>query len=65
MRKKIFALYKGDEFIDLGTIDELSQRRGIKVNTLRWYARPSYRKQRKRDNCYEVFAIEGEYEEKE
>ena len=31
---KIIALYKGDEFVDVGTYFEISKRQKIKLNTL-------------------------------
>ena len=34
----IYGLYKGDEFIDVGTAEELAERRGIKPKTIRWLA---------------------------
>ena len=35
--KKIYALYKGDEFIDIGTSKELSKIMNIKINTFWFY----------------------------
>lgn len=42
MSEKCFALYHGDKFLDLGTIDELVKRLKIKKETLQFYAAPSY-----------------------
>lgn len=44
---KIFALYKGDRFIDVGTLDELASRTGIKKSSLRFYATGVHRKRLK------------------
>ena len=33
-----YALYRGDEFLDVGTIRQLSNRLGIKENTVRYLA---------------------------
>ena len=33
---KIYALYKGDKFLDIGTLREMSQKYNIKLETLRW-----------------------------
>lgn len=41
---KDYALYKGDEFIDLGNIHELSQRQEISISSLRFYMTPAYKK---------------------
>ena len=35
---KEYALYKGDEFLDIGTADELSQKYDLTVKTLHWLA---------------------------
>lgn len=49
MRKKVkeYALYKGDEFIDLGTVDHLAKRLNVKENTIRFYSYPTYQKRTK------------------
>lgn len=36
-KKKTFAIYQGDNFVDMGTIKELSQKTGLKPRTLLWY----------------------------
>ena len=33
-----YAIYKGDEFVDVGTIRELCQRLNMPERTLRWHA---------------------------
>lgn len=40
----IYAIYKGDKFIDLGTIKELSKKHNISEKTLYFYTMPSYKK---------------------
>lgn len=45
-RLGVYALYKGDRFIDLGTTKELSERTGISPTTLRWYTSPANMKRR-------------------
>lgn len=39
-----YALYKGDTFIDLGTMNEIAQRQGIPVATLRAYSKLNNKK---------------------
>lgn len=34
----IYALYRGDEFVDVGTAKELGERQGVKPDTIRWLA---------------------------
>ena len=43
----IYAIYKGDEFIDVGTSSELSERMNIKKQTLLFLATPTSRKRNK------------------
>ena len=55
MRKKQeYALYKGDEFIDLGTIEELAERMGVTPNTIKYYQTPIYKKRGKDDSNSKV-----------
>lgn len=42
--KKDYALYKGDKFIELGTKDKIAILLGVKINTISFYATPTYRK---------------------
>ena len=35
--KKTFALYRGDQFIDLGTIEYLANLLGVKERTIKFY----------------------------
>ena len=39
-----YALYKGDVLIDVGTLQELATRRGVKPSTIYYYSMPTYRK---------------------
>lgn len=39
--KKEYALYRGDEFIDLGTLRELSERLGKNPKTILFYGTPA------------------------
>ena len=43
-REKIFAVYKGDEFIDLGTKTELAKKLDLKPDTIDFYATSIYKK---------------------
>jgi hypothetical protein len=68
MRKEnCYALYKGDRFIDLGTIKELSERLGITTATLWFYTSKAYKKrseQKNSDNLKIIIKIEeNEYDE--
>lgn len=57
----IYALYKGDTFIDLGTKEYLAEKINVKVKTITFYMSPTYRK-RTKDNAYIVIKIEEDEE---
>lgn len=66
-RQKVFALYRGDTFIDVGTLKELSPRLGMKESTIRYYISQAYqRKLSNRNGMYknQVIAISF-YEDEE
>lgn len=44
MKKKYFALYKGDEFIDLGTAKELADKYNVTPKYIRFLSTPSNKK---------------------
>ncbi|MGT2802968.1 hypothetical protein Javan253_0026 [Streptococcus phage Javan253] len=41
-KEKIYALYKGDNFIADGTVKEIAQAIGVKPSTVQFYASPCY-----------------------
>lgn len=60
MRKKEYALYRGEEFIDIGTAEELAKKSNTTVNTIQWYAGSRRWKNKKngRTNRITVIAID-------
>lgn len=46
---RIYALYKGDNFLDLGTKEYLANLLGVKEETIKFYGTPSYLKRGKND----------------
>lgn len=40
----MYALYKGDEFICMGTLEYIAEYTGVKVATVRHLVAPSYQK---------------------
>ena len=42
--KKVYALYRGDEILAIGTIEEIAKQTGLKRETVRKYGTPSERK---------------------
>ena len=61
-----YALYKGDEFIDIGTAKQLSAEYGYTESTIRYYSCASYMRQErsKRPDATICVALgkEGDYE---
>lgn len=53
-----YALYHGDDFMDLGTLDFLAKKFHFKINTLKWYSYPSNRKRSL--NSYQVIKLEDD-----
>lgn len=43
-KEKIYALYRGEKFIAIGTKKELAELLGVKVETISFYATPAYKK---------------------
>ncbi len=41
---KEYALYKGEELLGIGTLQELSKQFGVKIKSLLFYQTPVYRK---------------------
>lgn len=39
---QIYALYRGDDFIDVGTATEIGKRQGMTPKSLRFLASPAY-----------------------
>ena len=45
--KTVFAIYKDDEFIDLGTAEYLAKKLNVKISTIYFFAGKSYKKRLK------------------
>lgn len=54
----IYALYKGDNLIDTGTVYQLAKRRNVKVETIQFYGSPTYQKRVKGGNGLCLVKIE-------
>ncbi len=54
---RVYALYRGDTFIDLGTKQHLANKIGVKVSTIEYYMTPTHRKKIK-GNGWIVIKIE-------
>ena len=56
-KKNCYALYDGDKFIDLGTIEHLAKVLNVKVTTIKFYTSPVWRRRHKKEGLI-VFRIE-------
>lgn len=55
---KMYALYKGDKFIDLGTKEYLANKLGVKPYTIYFYTSPTYKKRIKDHYDNRIIVIE-------
>lgn len=61
---KIFALYKGDEFLDVGTIDEIARRFNVARQTILFYGTQAYKNRKKNSKkCKILIELDEFYEE--
>lgn len=58
-RKLEYAVYKGDKFIDIGTLEELAKKLNVKKRTIQWYATPC-NSRRNKGNKITVIKLEDE-----
>lgn len=42
--EKVYALYKGEDILSMGTVDEIAEELNIKKETVLWYRYPSVKK---------------------
>lgn len=42
-KNQVYALYRGDTFLEIGTIEEIADFLGLTVRSVRHYRTPSYR----------------------
>lgn len=44
---KEYALYKGDQMVSIGTVNEIAEERGVKPDTIRFYMSGVYQRRSK------------------
>lgn len=47
---KVYAMYKREECLAIGNIYELAKALNVKVNTIRWYSSPTYKRRLEKKN---------------
>lgn len=56
---KVYALYKGEECLGIGTLKELAEQLKVKYETMYFYTTPTYKKRiKKSKNRRELIRIE-------
>ncbi len=60
---KIYALYKGDKLLDIGTIDYLAKKFQIKRKTLLFYQTPTQKKRTSEDRGRRLVKLEEDKNE--
>lgn len=54
MTEKLYALYRGDEIVAVGTAKQLAERQGVSPKTIRWYASETAAKRSLKMRAYEI-----------
>ncbi|MFS8631298.1 MAG: hypothetical protein LOD92_09120 [Bacillales bacterium] len=65
MAQTEYAMYKGDELLCIGTLDEIAQERGIKKQTAYYYTTNAYKRKlekRKAKNAIVMVKLEDDEE---
>ena len=57
---KEYALYKGEQILAIGTLEEIAASIGVAVETVKFYGMPSYLKRIKGQNARELIELEEE-----
>ena len=55
--RNVYAIYKGDEFLDVGTIPELAERFNVSINTVVFWTSKKYH-QRIGENAKKAYKLE-------
>lgn len=62
-RQRIYAVYDGDSFVDVGTKHELAERLGVTTDTIVFTASPAHKKRRPNGRHAVFIGYEDELEE--
>lgn len=55
---KEYALYKGEDILAIGTLEEIAASIGVAVETVKFYGMPSYKKRIKGEKARELAELE-------
>lgn len=59
-KPKIYALYKGDELLEIGTKKELAEKFGVKTETIGYYSTTAYQRRTNPDKARRLMALDEE-----
>lgn len=51
-KKKVYALYKGEKLLEIGTIEEIAKKQNTTEATIRYYGSTTYLKKQKKSKDY-------------
>lgn len=57
-KEKIYALYRGEKFLAIGTKKELAKLLNVKVETISFYATPAYKKRTNEAQSRRLFCVD-------
>lgn len=57
-KPKIYALYKGNELLEIGTKKELAEKFGVKTETIGYYSTPAYQQRTNPDKARRLVALD-------
>lgn len=60
MGEKEYALYKGEELLAMGTVEEIAQELGIQPKTVHYYSTPAYKRRTSPDRGRRLVELEDE-----
>lgn len=56
-KKRYYSLYKGDEELAFGTIEEIAKKLGVQKRTIYFYTTPTYKKRRANSKNARIMVI--------
>lgn len=58
MAKAVYAVYRGEELLFHGTIEDISEETYLSIKTLRTYSSPSYLKKNENTNAIKLIKVD-------
>lgn len=64
MSEIVYALYHGDTFLDVGTADELAERRGVQRRSVLFLATKTHKERTDYENSTRAYRLEEDEDER-